>query len=209
FQGCSGIVLAELRIPVIKIGIILRRHASATAPALIPHAPKGDIVRLGMTVLPPQISQGALAIEIEILQPVLHLLRSTCPHIPGYIWLATQQLAKLQKLARAETIVFGYHPPRGIHRLLPLFPGTDAVPPVILVGITPARPPEHGDPDLLQRLDHIHPDMIAGPEAVIDTSAEIFGKMSINISADGRTGSVPDRQGHRRLAKNTRRNSGN
>src|SRR6185437_6792977 len=209
FQRCSGIALAELRIPVVQVRIALRRHAPATTPALITYPPKGNIIRLGITVLPPHIRQRTLSTEIQILQPVLHLLGSTRAHIPGDIGLTSQELAKLQKLMGSETIVLRYHPPGGVHRLLPLLPWPDAVPPVILVGITPTRPPEHRNSDLPQRLDHIHPDMIARPESIVDTPAEILGEMSIDIPADGWPRSILDRQGHRRLAKNARGNSRN
>jgi hypothetical protein len=79
---------------------------------------------------------------------------------------------------------------------------------MILVGITPTRPPQHGNPDLPQSLDHIHPDMIPRPKSIIDTPSQIFGEMAVNIPANGWPGSVPDRQTYRRLRKNTgRKNS--
>src|SRR6185437_1176368 len=95
----------------------------------------------------------------------------------------------------------GYHPPGRIHRMLPLLPRPDRIPPMILIGITSARPTQHRDPDLFERIHHVHPDMIARPKTIVDTSPEILGKMPIDIPADDRPGSIPDRDIDRGLSE--------
>src|ERR1700759_2378942 len=85
---------------------------------------------------------------------------------------------------RAKTIVFRHHAPGGIDGPLPLISRSDRIPPVIHIRKTTARPAKNGDPDLLQCLHDIHPDMISRPETIIDTSPQVFGEMPVDIPAD-------------------------
>src|ERR1700761_3274950 len=101
----------------------------------------------------------------------------------------------------AETIVIRHHTPGGIHRLLALILRTDGIPPMILIGITTARPAQHRDLYFFQRFHDIHPDLAVLPEAVIDTASQVLRKMTVDKAADDRPRTIPHGHRHRLLRK--------
>ncbi|MNJ62294.1 hypothetical protein D3C77_581310 [compost metagenome] len=72
------------------------------------------------------------------------------------------------------------------------FPRPDAVLPMILIGKAAPRPTQHGNFDLLQRRQNIIANsfrirdrgVLANPNSLVNTSAQMFRKMTINVFID-------------------------
>ena len=96
----------------------------------------------------------------------------------------------------SETIVFSNSPPRSIDKRRSCRFWSNPVPPMVPVCKATSRPPEYGGFDLLHRLDDIGPDApnvrhlrtLAHPESAINTMAEMFGEMTVDVSADDVSG---------------------
>ncbi len=92
-----------------------------------------------------------------------------------------------------EAVVLDNASPVGVDHLRTLFVRPDAVLPMVFVGKTAAWPSEDGDPYLFQRLGHIVPDavsiryrrILSDPYAAVDASAEMLGKMPVDVLVDG------------------------
>src|SRR6186713_2161678 len=93
---------------------------------------------------------------------------------------------------RSETIILRHHTPGSVNGFLPLITGANSIPPVILIRKTAAWPPQYRYLYFFQRIHDIHPDLIPGPESIIDTPSEMFGKMAVYIATDQGTRSIPD-----------------
>src|SRR6478672_4864630 len=94
---------------------------------------------------------------------------------------------------RTKTVIFGYTTPPFIHdgRTLVFWP--NAVLPMIGIRETSTRPAKHWHLEFLQCRDYIIAYsfgigngliLLAYIKAIIDTSAEMFSKMAINITID-------------------------
>src|SRR5437867_1861737 len=93
---------------------------------------------------------------------------------------------------RAEAPVFNVAAPMDIHALGPLLNRTDAVTPMIIVGITASRPSQNGYaefPEVIHCLLAIAVDVgnwrfLADPQTTVDTGAEMLGKMTMKFGAN-------------------------
>src|SRR5262249_1308536 len=71
---------------------------------------------------------------------------------------------------------------------------TDAVPPVVLVGETAARPPQHGDVQVLERGDDVvahaarvrDRGLLPDPDAVVNQAPEMLGEVAVDVAVDRR-----------------------
>src|SRR5437899_2568006 len=105
------------------------------------------------------------------------LARRSASHIAGKIGLGAKQTAQADKFMRAEAPVFNVAAPMDIHALGPLRNRTDAVTPMIIVGITASRPSQNGYaefPEVIHCLLAIAVDVgnwrfLADPQTAIDT----------------------------------------
>ena len=92
-----------------------------------------------------------------------------------------------------ETVVFRHATPMGIDHLRTLFTWTDTIHPVVFIGKTATRPTQVGDLDLFQGSNDIVTDTIrvgdvgifTHPQTAINAMAEVFGKLSIDMTTDG------------------------
>ena len=89
----------------------------------------------------------------------------------------------------AKTIILCYITPMRIDHFRPCFSFTDPVPPMILIAKATSRPAKVGYFYFLQCFYNVQPDpvfalqcgCIADPVTIIDTPAEVFGEMAIDV----------------------------
>ena len=180
------------RVTLVVVRVKVRRHLPAAAPVLVAHAPILHPPRLRAPVLPPQIRHRADAIERHIFHPLRQLLHRAAPHVAADVRLAAQLLAQVQKLVRAEVIILRHPAPMRVHHGGSLARLADAVPPMVLIRETPARPAQHGDLRLLQRLHRVLADAAhvldlavrLHPIALVDAPAQMLGEMPVNVPVD-------------------------
>src|SRR5688572_27118504 len=94
----------------------------------------------------------------------------------------------------SETVVLCYHSPMGIDGFRTLVTWPNSISPVIFICKTSAWPAKVWYFYLFQCIHNIHPDpvfpfqcgSITYPETIIDTAAKMLGKMTIDMTADGK-----------------------
>src|SRR5947199_10063490 len=87
---------------------------------------------------------------------------------------------------RAEAAIFNVAAPMDIHAFGPLVDWTDAVKPMVIVGITASGPPQNGHaefPEVIHSLLAIAIDIgnrrfLADPQTAVNTRAKMLGKMT-------------------------------
>ncbi|OPZ96781.1 MAG: hypothetical protein BWY71_01829 [Planctomycetes bacterium ADurb.Bin412] len=173
-------------------GDILRPHIPAAPPAFIADA---DILYLPgfvPAVLPPHFGNRSNLVAGEVLHPLLHLQNRTAAHITGEGRFAAHLFAQVHKFMGSELVALQGGPddvlPDG-----PFAARADAVLPVIAVGKAAAGPANIGAMYLSQRLDDVGTDspyvgdgrILAYPDAVVDTAAQVFHELPVNVPADG------------------------
>src|SRR6266545_8218453 len=90
---------------------------------------------------------------------------------------------------RAKMIVLGHSAPMRIDHGRALRSGADAIHPMIFIREAATRPAQVGNLHRPQRRDHIvtnttrvwYRRIFAHPKAAVDTAAEVFGKMPIDM----------------------------
>ena len=90
---------------------------------------------------------------------------------------------------RPKAIVFYGSAPIVIHQLRAVLARPDTIAPMVFIGETPARPTQNGNFQLLQRIQYIvavalrirNIRILADPEAAIDATTEMLGKLSVNF----------------------------
>src|SRR5947199_8581662 len=93
---------------------------------------------------------------------------------------------------RAEAAIFNVAAPMDIHAFGPLVDWTDAVKPMVIVGITASGPPQNGHaefPEVIHCLLAIAIDIgnrgfLADPQTAINTRAKMLGNMSVKLRAN-------------------------
>jgi len=188
----------------VEIGVVFGPHTAAAAPVLVADAPERDLPRLGPAVGPAQAGQRAVAVEGQVFHPLGHLARGAAAHVAADVWLAAELVAEIHELMGPEVVVLGHTPPVHVHDGRTLLAGPDPVRPVVVVRKAPARPAQHGDPDVLEGLHHVRadaPDMGDGrveahPDTFVDAPAQVLGKVTVDLGGDGLPSLVnPDHQG--------------
>src|SRR5215218_1352099 len=94
---------------------------------------------------------------------------------------------------RAKAVVFCDAAPVGIHHFWPLCPRANAVTPVVFIGKATPGPAQVGYSDFLQCFNNVqanavflcHFHGVGYPKAIVDTAAQVLGKMPVNVPADG------------------------
>ena len=89
----------------------------------------------------------------------------------------------------AEGVVLYGSSPVGVDHLGPLGDGSYSVPPVIFIGKATSRPAEYRHLQFADGLDKILPvtvyvgdrGILADPDAIVDTSSQMFGKLAVNL----------------------------
>src|SRR5690554_1511280 len=98
----------------------------------------------------------------------------------------------------AERVVFFYAAPVSVQFNRTLVARANAVTPVIFVGKTSTRPANQWHLQLFQRSDYIFAEAIgigdfgffADPDTFVNTVAQMFGELSVNVFVDHRTGFI-------------------
>src|SRR5689334_18251536 len=98
----------------IFVGIIFWAHTPTAAPILVAHTPELDPPGLGMPVARAQRGHWALAVEGQVLDPLLHLLDTAAADITADIGFAAKLFAQIKKFVRAKVIVLGHTTPVGV-----------------------------------------------------------------------------------------------
>ena len=185
-----GLIAAEL------VGVELRPHIAAAAPAFVAHAPVFHRPRLPLAVGPALPGHGGVAAAGQVFHPLAHFLHGAAAQIGVDVGLAAQLTAQLHKFVGAEGVVLHHAAPVGVDHALAVFLGADAVPPVIFVGEAAAGPAKHGDLYGPQRLHRVgaHPvdvadlAVLAHVQAVVDAPAQMLRKMPEKVPANGSLG---------------------
>src|SRR6266849_6038981 len=89
----------------------------------------------------------------------------------------------------AKATVFDIASPVDIHAPGALINGADAIAPMIVVGVTSARPPEYGNAKFPKRfngllaiaLDVGNWRFLADPQTTVDAGPEMLGKMAVKL----------------------------
>ena len=179
-------------VTAVQIAVVGRAHVAAAAPVFISHAEIIDLPGLLMAVLPALLRHRGNALERHVLDPLGHLAHRAAADIAVDVGLAAQLAAELKILVRPEAVVLHDAAPVGVDHLLAVLLRTDAVLPVILVGEAAARPAQHRNLELLQRLNDVRPHavhvrdvgVLPDIESLIDASAQVLGEMSVNLRVD-------------------------
>ena len=174
-------IAAVGRIAAVLVGIELRRHFAAAAPAFIADAEELDFPGFFAPVSGAPFG----------LRPIFGRAGS---HVAGNVWFGAQHLAEIQELVGAERIVFEGAAPVGIDHPRTAFPRPDSVLPVVFVGEAAARPAQHGDTECPECFQHIQPVSVdvrdgrsgTDPDAVVDAAPEMLGKLTVNLLGNNR-----------------------
>ena len=173
----------------VEVRVELGPHVPPAAPVFVSDTEISQLPWFFPPIFPTQIGHRAFPVERDILDPLLHLPDRPAPHIPAYVGFTSQLLAKVQKFVGAEMIIFCHFSPVGVDHGRPFVLGADTVFPMILVGKTSPRPPQHRDLDLSEGLHHIVPDapgigygaVLTDPISAIDASPKMLGKMAVDV----------------------------
>ncbi len=92
----------------------------------------------------------------------------------------------------AKAPIFDVATPMDIHALGPLVGWTDAVTPMVIIGITASGPPQNGHaefPEVIHCLLAIAIDIgnrrfLADPQTAVNTRAKMLGKMTVKFRAN-------------------------
>ena len=186
-------IAAVGRIAAVLVGIELRRHFAAAAPAFIADAEELDFPRLFASVggaplcLRPVFGR-------HIFHPLGQFFHRAGSYVAGNVRFGAQHLAEIQELVGAERIVFEGAAPVGIDHPRTGFPRSDSILPMVFVCEAAARPPQHGDAECPECFQHIQPVSVdvgdgrsgTDPDAVVDAAPEMLGKLTVNLLGNDR-----------------------
>jgi hypothetical protein len=178
----------------IQIGVIVRRHVAAATPGLVANAEVVNFPRLVAAILATFVGERRDRIGGHVLHPVRHFLRTARAHVAADIDLGADHFGECHELVSAELIRFRHTAPVSVHLHRTLRAIADAVPPVVLVGKTPARPPHHRYVQVPERLDDVvaisvgvrNRRLLAHPHAFVDSRAEMLGELTVDVRIDDR-----------------------
>ena len=174
------------------------RHNTPASPCLIPDAPELQPPGLLSAVFLPQCGHRIVAIGSKILNPLRHFFHRATSDVSANDRLASDLVTQIHELMRPEAVVFRYSSPIRIHHLGTIGARTDAVPPMVLVGETAARPAHVRDVKFAQRRHDIVADaagvrnrrVLAHPDAAVDAVTEVLRKLPVDKFADGVPGGI-------------------
>ena len=136
----AGIIFTEGLIFSVFVSVKFGRHISAAAPVFISDAYIFKMPRLFSAVFLSLFCKRGISVIGYVFNPALHFPNSAAGHICRKIRLASEFLAKVKKLMRAEGISFFYSAPAGVYSYRTVFFRTYTVLPMILLGKATAGP---------------------------------------------------------------------
>ena len=144
----------------IFLHIHFRGHFPAAAPVFIADAPVFYLKRRCIAVCFPLFCQGSGSLgEIAVFHPIPDVQGHQAGDIGGHIGLCPNQTVKIHEFMGAHLIFFQLSimmiPPINPHR--PLFPGADAIPPIIGFGKASAGPAHNGGIYFFEAFNQLFP----------------------------------------------------
>ena len=201
----GDVVFDEGVIALVIVGVEGGRHVAAATPALVADGEIADLPRLVAAMGAAEVGQGRVGVARHVFDPLHRLLHGAAADVEANVRLDAEQLAEIEKLVRAEVIVFHDAAPVGVDHRRAFFAGSDAVAPVVLIGEAAARPAELRHLERFQGGHHvvaITPGVRDGralphPDAFVDAAAEVLGEMAVDVLVDHRPGlgGVEDQRG--------------
>ena len=188
--------------------VFISGKVSATAPAFIADAPVANVERVLVSALRPQVRHGGGSRRrITVFKPLVEIEGSQSSEVGREIRLGPDQLTKPRELVGAEFIgLVLLRAVRGfaqIRRISPevsapgsLVPRSDTIAPVVAIGKTTARPANYRGVQKFQAIDERFADaadvrnlrFLSDPDAVVDTAAQMFREMAVNVRRNGSDG---------------------
>lgn len=187
-------VVPDIRpVLAVEIGVVFRGHGASTPPVLIADAKERKCPWFRSPVLPPQCGHLAVSVCGDVLDPLLHFLYCPAADIPADVRIAAELAAEIQKLMRTDVIVLSDAPPVRVDPFWSPVPRPYAVAPVVLIGKTPTRPPEHRDPDCTKGVHNIIPEpprirylgFLTHPQPLVDAPTKMLREMAVYEAAYG------------------------
>ena len=105
------IILHERVVAAEIVGVKLRRHVAAAAPAFVADGEIGHLPRLFAAVLPAQIGHRRIRVGGHVLDPLHHLLDRAAADVAADVGLGADLLAEIHELVRAEMVVLHHAAP--------------------------------------------------------------------------------------------------
>ena len=179
-------------VSAVFIGIKIRIHIAAAAPAFISHTKKIYFPRFLVSVLCTKLCHRRNAFKSHVFYPFGHFLNRTASQISIDIGFAAKLLTQFKKFMGSETVVLYHSAPVSINHLFPCFFRSYTVFPVIFIRKAAARPAQNRHFHFLQGLHHITSHAIdilnrgvfSHINPFVDTSSQMFRKMSVNFFVD-------------------------
>ena len=151
---------------------------------LVAEPPVAHAVGFGMTVRPLEVRPVGAPGAVAVLDPRLGFVHGARAHVDADVRLGVEDAAVLEKFVRAEAVRL-LRVPRELAPARPVRRRPDAVEPVIPAHEVPARPPEHGDPERADRVQHVPPEpaRVAQGRALVvhapvDAAAEVLDEVA-------------------------------
>ncbi len=179
-------------IAAILVGIRFRCEVAATSPALVAHAEVFELPRF-LTAVELALRCHRAIFGSDVFHPLGKLLYSAAAHVAAKIRFTFKQLAEIEELVSAETVVFNSATPVVVDHAGALLAGANAVGPMILIGKAASGPAQYRHLELAQSLKHVvavafgvwYGRILANPQASVDTCAEVLGKLAVDLGGDG------------------------
>ena len=190
-QAVAAVVAGIKGVALVHVGIIIRRHIATAAPALIAHAQVFHLPGFLAAVFGTQLGHRSI-LGRHIFHPLGQFLHGAGAHVAADIRLRAQHLTQVQELVRAEGVVFHGASPIIVHQLGAVLTRAYAVHPMVLVGKAAAGPAQDRNFQGLEGLQDIRTvavdigDVTIGthPDTFVDASAQMLGKLSVNLGRD-------------------------
>ena len=172
------------------VRIHLRRHFSTAVPYFISDTPVFNLERFFMAVCFSFLRKCRRLFAVTVLHPLSHLGWRAGHHIDIKPWLRADHLAEFHHLVRTELIGIRLESTEVfIVCNRPLLPRTYAVPPVIYIRKTSARPADHRRVQLLKCIHKVFSDsmiirnlrILSNPDSIINTGAKKLYKVSLQF----------------------------
>ena len=181
-------------VPSVSVGIPLRGHIAAASPYFVADAPKFHLIRRIMTILSAHLRQGSRFFSVAVFRPFSSFSYAAGQHIDIQPGFCADQFTQPHELIRSEGVVLSFSSPEVAivdHRTL----RTDTILPMVGISETSARPADDRRRDFLQRVQHVFSESLdigdravfADPDAVINTAAKMFDKLTVQLSRDDST----------------------
>jgi hypothetical protein len=191
------VVFDERVVAAIIVGVELRGHVAAAAPALVADGDVFHLPGLVAAVGAAEVGHGRAGVGGHVFDPLHRLLHGAAADVDADVGLACRACSQRSRNSCVPKWLFSTTPPQCVLIIDgPFLARADAVLPVVLVGEAAARPAQLGNVELLQRGDHVVAVCrgcwgwanLADPDALVDAAAEVLGELAVDVAVDDRNG---------------------